>query len=67
VNILPTIQRFDERLRDRYGSVVAARVAPALEVMLLVNMPVALLGRLVVVEAEMHAKRHFRHTFGAQL
>ena len=45
------VQRRDERLDDRHGAVVRARVAPAFERMRVRNVPVAQVRGLVGVEA----------------
>ena len=51
----PVIQRLDERLLDGHGAVEGAGIAPGFEVMGLGKVPLAQLGGLVVVEAEVHA------------
>ena len=56
VSRLPLVERSDQGLLDRRGPVKRLEVAPRFEAMGLGNMPVAELGRLVVVKPEMDAE-----------
>ena len=67
VNALAVVKRLDQRLNDRHRSVVGTRVAPAFEIMLFRNVPVAKLGRFVEMRSEMNAKRDLVHPLGVQL
>ena len=52
------VERLHERLYDRGAPVERPRVAPMLEIVRLVDVPLAERGRLVVVEREVRANRH---------
>ena len=56
---LAVIKRHDQRLDDGDGAVVSARIAPHFQLMRLRDMPLAILGGLVVVKAEAHAQPGF--------
>ncbi len=56
VERLAAIERRDERLHDRGGAVVRARVAPLFEEVRAVDVPVALRRRLVVEQPDVHAR-----------
>ena len=58
------VERIDEGLADRSGAVVGQPVAPALQIVVHRNLPVAVPGRLVLVKPEMHARLHFRERAG---
>jgi hypothetical protein len=49
---LAAVERRDQRLDDRGGAVVGARVAPGFEEMRFRDLPLAQRRRLIVVEAE---------------
>src|SRR5262249_51950779 len=51
------VKRRNQRLHDADGSVVSARVAPGLEIVRLVDVPLAELGGFVVVEPKVYADR----------
>ena len=56
VERLAAIERRDERLDDRGGAVVRARVAPLLEEVRAVDVPMTLRRRLVVEQPDVHAR-----------
>src|SRR3989440_4943164 len=58
------VERRDQRLHDRDGAVVRARIAPRFEKMRLRNMPMTQRRRLIVVLTEVNAKLHLVHRIG---
>ena len=58
------VDRRDERLDQRHRAVERARVAPGLEEVRFRHVPVAALGRFVVVQAEVHGRRHLAECVG---
>ena len=61
MSILAVIERFDQRLNDRRRAVIGARVAPAFEIMFFRNVPMAMLGGFVEMQAEMNTQRDLVH------
>ncbi len=55
------VERLDQRLAHRHRAVGGAGVAPRLEVVRLRDVPLAVDGGLVAVQAEMDGERHLAH------
>src|ERR1700681_3103251 len=52
------VQRSDQRLHDADGAIESASVAPSLQVVRLAHVPLAVLGGLIEVRAELHRGAH---------
>src|SRR6185437_11675496 len=55
---LTVIQRRNQRLNQTYRAIEGARVAPSLQIVGLIDVPVAMLGGFVLIQAMMNAKRN---------
>ncbi len=58
VRALAVVQRGNQRLHDAHRAVVSAGVAPGLEIVGLVHVPLAEFRGLVLVETEVHPQRN---------
>ena len=59
ISSLAFVKRSNQRLHNRRGAIVRARIGPRLEVMRHRNMPVTNLRRFVVVEIQVRAQLNF--------